>query len=66
MIGILKMTATTYLIKSKCKTSINIMINGEIFVIPPKPQTREVTLRSISEDLQKLIDSNIIKISIIN
>jgi len=42
------------------------MINGEIFVIPPKPQTRSVAMKAISEDLQKLIDGNIIKISIIN
>jgi len=57
---------TTYLIKSKCKTPINIVLGGGVFVIPAKPQTRPVQLQSISEDLQKLIDSNIIKLSIIN
>ena len=56
---------TTYLIKSKCKTPINIVINGGVFVIPAKPQTKTAALQAISEDLQKLIDSNIIKLSII-
>ncbi len=59
---------THYLIKSKCKTPINITINGEIFIVPAKPNSRSLYLEEnkFPEDLQKLIDNNIVKISRIN
>ena len=57
--------AVNYLVKSKCKSPINVSLNGEIFIIPAKPKTRLLQIQNdtIPEDLQKLIDGNIIKIS---
>lgn len=52
-----------YRIKSKSYVSINILVNGQSVVIPPKPASIDIDIKELTKELKTLQTKSVVQIS---
>ncbi len=54
-----------YRIKSKCYVSTNVIIDGSSVSIPPKPESIDLDIKDLTQELKLLQSKSVIQITIV-
>jgi hypothetical protein len=52
-----------YRVKSKSYVSINITVDGQSMVIPPKPASKDLDIAELTQELKILQSKNVVQIT---